>query len=207
MAIEILLLIESRDEGVLGMTVFRGSELDACRVMVNDVEKYRDILISCGYLEYAEGNVYLEPPIDDALLPDHLLRCINNTFVDGDSYSAFRFHKLGLPYKADPVDDKVVHARMAKPSEADFEAMLDFFNGLDERCEGWLDAPDDLGEWVFNTFDDKVGYVWRRVLWAYDTLLNNCADLDPDKSYLDFNAEIKEALTWYRYYNKDVRDD
>jgi len=218
----VLLLIESRDEGVRGITEFWGiqSELSACDIMVNDIDTYKDILMGVKYLfEDVKDNCFVDDP-SQVRPGELLLGLINQTAVDGDSYSVYRFYKVGrndedhlpmLPPPPPPLPKKIpssevgtVHKiRMAKPSSEDFETVLDFFNTLNEKVEDFHDIDDeDLGKWVREVFENKVSFVWQRVLWAYDTLLNNCVDLDPDKSYLDFNADIKAGLALYNKQNE-----
>ena len=83
--------------------------------------------------------------------------------------------------------------KMARADQEDFDTVLHFLQNLEEKIED-LEEPEDIGQWVIDQMI-AVGPRWRRVVWGYETLARNAADLS--LSYLDWKPEIKAALEMY----------
>ena len=109
--------------------------------------------------------------------------------------------------------------RMGKASEKDLESLYDFFHCLeyvndspyaltkDNIKEEYEDGGDHLhlllecfnddNEFEYELFvqmsENFIGHRWRRVVSNCETLINNVCD--PEKTYLDFNEEIKNAVS------------
>ncbi len=77
--------------------------------------------------------------------------------------------------------------RVARCSQTDIEQMRTFFFALEEK----IDTVDEyeLGKWITDNYTDGCGRHWQRLVFGYETLLENACD--PSLSYLDWKPEIK----------------
>lgn len=83
--------------------------------------------------------------------------------------------------------------KQAKASEADIQAVLDFFDDVEQWIE-YTERPDgvsSLGELVERAWL-AVGPAWRRVVFGYKLLLDNCCD--PDAPTLEWRPDLKALL-------------
>lgn len=76
--------------------------------------------------------------------------------------------------------------KQAKPSEADYDSVLRFFQAVEEALNNgqW---PNGIAEAVDKHFPFAS---WERVYWAGLTCIHNACD--PDLDYLQFKPEIRE---------------
>lgn len=77
--------------------------------------------------------------------------------------------------------------RMAKATEEERQALRNFF----EELEGLLDFGDSVQQFVEKQMEGTVGGSWQRILWGFETMIENACD--PDLDYLEFKPEIREA--------------
>jgi len=85
-----------------------------------------------------------------------------------------------------------IKLRVAKASPEDVNQMRDFLSELEELLESDV-STFEIGEFVSKNFDGRCGRHFQRVLFGFDTLVENACD--PSLSYLEWKPEIKEALT------------
>ncbi len=71
---------------------------------------------------------------------------------------------------------ETVGMKMAKASDAEWEALCHWFNARERN--------------------NKPVPAWRRVVFGYQVLVTNSCD--PDKSFLDWKPEISAAIEAYR---------
>lgn len=83
--------------------------------------------------------------------------------------------------------------RMAKSPKEEREAMWTFFQKLEEMVEDPDVTLHEIGEYVADEMDEGlIGGGWRRLLWGFETVLENACD--PDKDYLDWKPEYKALV-------------
>ena len=96
--------------------------------------------------------------------------------------------------------------KMAKSSPQEMEKMLQFFQGLEDICEGEF-------EWDgFSDYEDSQqgavgkhvmkwwGFLnpsWQRFYWGFLTLLENVAD--PELDYLEWKPDVKRKIDTHGY--------
>lgn len=84
--------------------------------------------------------------------------------------------------------------RQARPTEADFDAVLDFFNELEAVIEGEDAREDDdvdIDMWLSGLWD-KVTNHWRRAVFGGQVAVVNACD--PTCGHLEFKKELKDAV-------------
>lgn len=83
--------------------------------------------------------------------------------------------------------------KMAKPSEKDNEAVLQFFQELEETLDNSLtDVTDEAIAKAVLRHWPAVAMSWSRVYWAGLTAIENACD--PDLTYLDYKPELKRLM-------------
>jgi len=87
--------------------------------------------------------------------------------------------------------------KAAKATPADVDEMRDFLFKLEEMVSD-LEEYDagDIGDFCYAHFSAQCGRHFQRVLFGYDTLVDNACD--PTLSHLDWKPEIEEAITAFQ---------
>lgn len=93
-----------------------------------------------------------------------------------------------------------MHMKMAKPSDADFDAVLAFLqavesvfeDGVDAETGAELDEGIEMMRSIERRWDGGAAYAWQRVLWAGKTAIDNCCD--PNATTLEHKPEIAAAI-------------
>lgn len=87
--------------------------------------------------------------------------------------------------------------KAAKASHEDVDQMRKFLFALDDMVNSPESSIHDIGTFCHAHFNNKCGRHFQRILFGYDTLVENACD--PDLSYLDWKPEIKEAITAFQH--------
>lgn len=87
--------------------------------------------------------------------------------------------------------------KAAKASPDDVDQMRDFLFELNDMVNNPENSIHDIGTFCHAHFNHKCGRHFQRVLFGYDTLIENACD--PTLSYLDWKPEIKEAITAFQH--------
>lgn len=83
--------------------------------------------------------------------------------------------------------------RQAKASKEDIQALVDFFNDLDEALEGYGRGPtDERLAAIIGRHWNTVSCSWRRVVFGCEMLIENCCD--PELTYLEWRKDVAEFL-------------
>lgn len=77
--------------------------------------------------------------------------------------------------------------KMAKASDEEWQKVMDFANGLDERLNDQYTPDAELGRWVKENTPPLF-----RVVYGYRVLIDNCCD--PKSDTLVFNQKFSELL-------------
>lgn len=80
---------------------------------------------------------------------------------------------------------------MAKASQKDINCLIEFFQFLGHRHAGDTDA-DAFMQYLDQHWSNGVAAAWSRVVFGFQTLLDNCCD--PDSDVLDWKPEIKRLI-------------
>ncbi len=103
--------------------------------------------------------------------------------------------------------------KMAKASADDVDTLQNFLEWLENYADNGTDnrkPPDDEdGDFPEISDEDAMEYIrsqfsrwtrgatvgtgWRRVVWGFKILFDNCCD--PDSDHLEWNAELKAIIT------------
>ncbi len=81
---------------------------------------------------------------------------------------------------------KTLQLKMAKATDADVEAVRNFFLDPEMKIEDW--EADIEEEWIREEFN-QVGHRWQRVVEGYPILRDNVCD--PNLDYLEWKPELK----------------
>jgi hypothetical protein len=87
--------------------------------------------------------------------------------------------------------------RAAKATPADVDQMREFLFELEQMVNDAEYDLHDIGTFCHARFNSDCGRHFQRVLFGYDTLIENACD--PTLSYLDWKPEIKEAITAFQH--------
>lgn len=80
-------------------------------------------------------------------------------------------------------------------NEYEWNSLKNDWEGEDDFMQIINSISDEDGfnmEYYFDYYNHKISYIHMRIILGYEILLDNCCN--PELDYLDFNAEIKEAL-------------
>ena len=80
--------------------------------------------------------------------------------------------------------------KMARASDRDIKALLDFFHEVEEAVDNG-DDPEDIGQLVADHWP-AVGPAWCRIVYGYQVLRDNATD--PGASALEWRPDIAAAL-------------
>lgn len=83
--------------------------------------------------------------------------------------------------------------KAAKATPADVDEIRNFLFELEEMVNNPENSTRDIGTFCHAHFVSKCGRHFQRILFGYDTLIENACD--PSLPYLDWKPEIKEAIT------------
>lgn len=86
------------------------------------------------------------------------------------------------------------YIRQARASFDDIQRVRVFCNTLSDLMEDGA-SDNDVLSFLDNQFQDGLGSHYDRILFGYETLVNNACDTS--LSYLDWKPEIKAAMEMY----------
>jgi hypothetical protein len=84
------------------------------------------------------------------------------------------------------------HMTMAKATPEQVQTLRDWFRELQDHLEDEYADPENIGNWVLDTFKPRRIDEYERILFGFETLVENACD--PALSYLEWKPEIKAAL-------------
>jgi hypothetical protein len=84
-----------------------------------------------------------------------------------------------------------VKLRMARAYPDQVQRMREWFQGLENIMHDETAENEDVSMWI-NQHYQEVANDWERILFGYDTLIENVCD--QTKSYLEFKPEILAAF-------------
>jgi hypothetical protein len=84
-----------------------------------------------------------------------------------------------------------IKMRMARAYPDQVQRVREWFQKLDELLDDEKSTSDDYGRWISGHYHE-VANDWERILFGYDTLIENVCD--QTKSYLEFKPEILDAF-------------
>jgi len=85
-----------------------------------------------------------------------------------------------------------IHMTVARCMPEQVDQMRDWFWELETKLsDPYLDGQ-ELLEWMQQTFSASIGMHWQRLLFGYETLIDNACD--PSKSHLAWKPEIANKL-------------
>lgn len=84
-------------------------------------------------------------------------------------------------------ETKTEGIKMAKASEEDRKALMEFFHELEEMSGNM--HLEDIGRFAEEEMSGAVGAGWRRVVFGYEVMLETCCD--PELGYLEWKPEIR----------------
>jgi hypothetical protein len=76
---------------------------------------------------------------------------------------------------------------------ASIQQMREFLFEIEEMIANQSNDFEAIGRFVNGQFHARCGRHFQRILFGYDTLIENACD--PALDYLEWKSEIKEALT------------
>jgi hypothetical protein len=82
-----------------------------------------------------------------------------------------------------------IKLRMARAYPDQVQKVREWFQKLDEMVSS--DSGDAVGDWLLTSYPE-IENEWERILFGYDTLIENACD--QTKSYLEFKPEILDAF-------------
>jgi hypothetical protein len=82
--------------------------------------------------------------------------------------------------------------RMARAYPEQIQAMREWFNRIEELLDQAGDNHQEIGEFVEKTFAANRIDEYERILFGYETLIENACD--PTLTYLEFKPEILAAM-------------
>lgn len=81
----------------------------------------------------------------------------------------------------------------ARATQTDLDEMREFLFEIENMIADQSKDFEAIGRFVNGQFHARCGRHFQRVLFGYETLVDNACD--PSLLYLDWKPEIKEALT------------
>ena len=81
--------------------------------------------------------------------------------------------------------------KVGKADRKEWEEVMKFMQGLEQKCPDWEVDDKDLGVWVREQFENIEGGMFR-VVFGYQVLVDNACD--PDSDVLEFKPEIAAAM-------------
>ena len=85
------------------------------------------------------------------------------------------------------------HMTVAKATPEQVDALRAWFHELEDVLEDPQSDPLDIAEFVQDTFRQRRIDEYERILFGYETLVENACD--PNLSHLEWKPEIMAALT------------
>jgi hypothetical protein len=76
--------------------------------------------------------------------------------------------------------------KQARATDKEVENLAQWFYQLEEKLNSYP-TPEGIGNFVIDNLPE-----WRRTVFGYQVLVDNCAD--KTKDYLDWKPEIKEKM-------------
>jgi hypothetical protein len=87
-----------------------------------------------------------------------------------------------------------IHGMVAsKATQKDVNEMREFLFQLEEKIDDQDIPLSEIGKFCHARFKSDCGRHFRRVLFGYETLVENACD--PELDYLEWKPEIKAAIT------------
>jgi hypothetical protein len=85
------------------------------------------------------------------------------------------------------------HMTVAKATSEQVDVLRTWFHELEDVLENPEKDALDIAEFVHDTFKQRRIDEYERILFGYETLVENACD--PNLSYLEWKPEIKAAIT------------